>query len=132
MLLDDIFGSLETRSTSKISSKKMGSIIECLKTSSSLCQYDMERKPEDRGLKFTAVQMMTVRMYMEIKKLTHEGFEEIVNGRGGQIVLRNLGMPKVNGRYLAPSTGWVSDFINHEYPKFREELEEEFREAVLI
>ena len=92
----------------------------------------MDRKPGCRELKFTAVQMMTMVFYVEIKKLDVPGYIETFSGRGSQIILRNLGMPKDGrGRYIAPSVGWLSDFRNKEWRKFRKALEEETREAVL-
>ena len=131
MLLDKIANRMAVRSTAKITAKKMAPIIECLNSAACLFVYDMDRKPKDRELKFTAVQMMTVCMFMEFRKLTLEGYLGMVTGRGGQVILRNLGMPKSGGRYLAPSIGWISEFRNHEYPKFMRKLEEEFREAVI-
>ena len=131
MLLTVLADKMAVRSTAKITSKKMAPIILCLSSAACLFIFDIERKPEDRELKFTAVQMITICMFIEIKKLTLEGYTEMVTGRGSQIILKNLGMPEVNGKYLAPSIGWISQFRNHEYPKIRLELEAEFREAVI-
>jgi hypothetical protein len=122
---------VRVRSTSRLSAKGLQPIIEILRSSRTLALYDMGREPGCRELKFTAVQMMAILLYIEIKKFTLEDYENAVEGRGSQMVLRNLGMPMVRGRYVAPSTGWVSTFRNHEFPKFRAELEREFMEAVI-
>ena len=69
---------------------------------------------------------------MEIKKLTFEGLTEALDGRGGQVVLKNLGMPKgKNGRLQRPSNAWISTFRNHDYMYFRHELDRELRDTVL-
>lgn len=132
MLLVHLQGSEPIRSTGKISAAKMASVISVLASSDALYRFDAVRKPADRELKFTAVQMMSILFFAEIRKMSTEDYIRMTTGRGSQITLKNLGMPRdKNGKYTAPSVGWVSDFRNHCYPLFREEFEKEFRDAVL-
>lgn len=74
---------------------------------------------------------MVLLFFMEIKHLSYADLANLFDGRGGQVILRNLGMPECGGRYIYPSEGWVSEFRNREYPKFMRQLEEEIREEVL-
>jgi len=87
----------------------MGPIIGMLGTSEILDRYDRQRKPEFRELKFSAVQMLTVLTYIEVKQTTAEGFVESMKGRGGGKILSNLGMPRGrDGRFICPSAAWIS------------------------
>ena len=122
----------DERSTGKLTAKKMKPIIDMLESSQTLYLHDMSRARPKGYLKFSSVNMMTVVLFIEIKKMTFAEYETLVNGHGGQIVLKNLGMPKdSDGRYMAPSIGWISNFRNHEYILFRNELEDELQRSVL-
>ena len=132
MLLSHICGIIGRRSTKSFSAKMMGPLAEVLSSSKVLFKADSERKPPNRDLKFSTVQMMTMLIYIQIKHLGVDDYKEMVKGRDSQVILKNLGMPTdKNGRYIAPSTGWISQFKNHEYPEFEEALEAEFLADVL-
>lgn len=132
MLLHEFACAFDKRSTGRISAKKMAPVIGILKTSRTLYGYDQGRRRNGHTVKFSAVQMMTLLFFIEIRKLGCDEYLDLVHGRGSQVLLRNLGMPQDgNGRYIAPSAGWVSEFRNREWPKFRKALEAETREAVL-
>lgn len=133
MLIDQLQGDEPVRSTSRFSAKKMGPMIDAYESSSVLYGFDVVRKRNGgRELKFTTPQMMTIMTFVEIFKLDTEGYIRMTTGRGSQMILKNLRMPMdKDGRYIAPSVGWLSDFRNHYYPLFKEDLEKEFREAVL-
>ena len=120
------------RSTGKLNSKNIAPIIEMLDSSSTLFKYELTLSKDDRELKFSVVQMMTIIFFIEIKKLTFYEFRELTDGRGGQMILKNLGMPKgPDGRYIRPSDGWISDFRNHRYIFFRKDLDDEIRRMIL-
>ena len=126
---EPVFG---VRSTGRISAKGMRPFIDMLESSEALMRFDRNRCRPGGALKYSAVNMMTVITYIEIRKISYEEYETTVKGRGGQVILRNLGMPTdANGRYLAPSRGWISDFRNHLYYHFGYELELEMRNTVL-
>lgn len=120
------------RSTGRLSAKGMLPLRRMLESSQTLYDYDRQRARPNGDLKFSAADMMMVCLYMEVKKLTFEGLSENLDGRGGQMVLKNLGMPKgKDGRYMRPSNAWISIFRNHDYMRFRHELDLELRDAVL-
>lgn len=122
----------DKRSTGKISAKGMRPLIDILESSATLFRFDRERARAKGALKYTATQMITITMFIEIKKLTYDSYETLVHGRGGQRILKNLGMPVgPDGRYLAPSRGWISTFRNHEYSFFRYDLEREMQDSIL-
>lgn len=115
-----------------MNSKDMEPIIEMLGTSEVLDRYDRQRKPEFRELKFSAVQMLTVLTYIEVKQTTAEGFVESMKERGGGKILSNLGMPRgKDGRFICPSAAWISEFKNHELPIFKIGLEIEMAAMVM-
>lgn len=123
---------VDIRSTGRLSAKGMQPLRRMLDSSQALYDYDRQRARPYGELKFTAADMMTVCLFMEIKKLTFEGLSEILDGRGGQTVLGNLGMPRgPDGRFLRPSNSWISTFRNHDYMRFRHELDAELRGSVL-
>ena len=124
---------LKVRSTGALSARQMAGIIGMLESSAVIFRYDMGRRRDaGRRLKFGTVQMATILLFMEAKKLTFEGLREMAGKRGGQVVLKNLGMPVgPDGRYVLPSDGWLSEFRNHAYPEIRAELEAEIRRAVM-
>ena len=123
---------VKIRSTGRLSAKKMLPLREMLESSQTLYDYDRQRARPYGELKFSAVDMMIICLFMEIKKLTFEGLTEALDGRGGQVVLKNLGMPKgKNGRFQRPSNAWISTFRNHDYMYFRHELDRELRDTVL-
>ena len=125
-------GRVRIRSTGRLSAKGMLPLRRMLESSQALYDYDQQRKRPDGTLKYSAVEMMMVCLYMEIKKLTFEGLSEALDGRGGQTILKNLGMSKgPDGRYKRPSNSWISTFRNYDYMHFRHELELEIRETVL-
>ncbi len=122
----------DIRSTGRITSKGMWPLIDILRSSEVLMRFDRERARSNGALKYTSVQMITVITYIEIKKLTYDEYETSVQGRGGQTILKNLGMPiGPDGRRMAPSRGWISTFRNHEYSVFRFSLEKEMQESIL-
>ena len=84
---------VKIRSTGRLSAKKMLPLREMLESSQTLYDYDRQRARPYGELKFSAVDMMIICLFMEIKKLTFEGLTEALDGRGGQVVLKNLGMP---------------------------------------
>ena len=132
MLLNQFACAFGKRSTGRISAKKMAAVIGILQTSAVLFLYDQERRRNGHAVKFTAVQMMTMLFFVQIKKLGCEEYLELTRGRGSQKVLKNLGMPQDGkGRYISPSIGWMSEFKNKEWPRFRKALEAEIREGVL-
>ncbi len=95
---------VKIRSTGRLSAKKMLPLREMLESSQTLYDYDRQRARPYGELKFSAVDMMIICLFMEIKKLTFEGLTEALDGRGGQVVLKNLGMPKSSRvRWLKPS-----------------------------
>lgn len=123
----------DTRSTGRISAKGMQPLIGILESSEVLMRFDRERARSNGCLKFTSVQMISIITYIEIKKLTYDSYETTIRGRGGQIILKNLGMPVgPDGRRLAPSRGWISTFRNHEYSVFRFDLEREMQDSILF
>lgn len=131
MLAIDSDSRINIRSTGRLSAKGFAPVIKMLGSSTTLDRYDRERGRNGRRLKFTAVQMVTIILWMEAKKLTFAELGEMLDGRGGQRVLANLGMPKAKSRYIRPSDGWISDFRNHEYSRFRYELLEEVEELIM-
>ncbi len=123
---------MRVRSTGRLSAKGMQPLRRMLESSQTLYDYDRQRARPYGDLKFSAVDMMTICLFMEVKKLTFEGLSEILDGRGGQVVLSNLGMPRgPDGRFQRPSNAWISTFRNHDYMHFRHELDLELRETVL-
>ena len=109
----------------------MQPLIEILESSEVLMRFDRERARSNGYLKFTSVQMISIITYIEIKKLTYDSYETAIKGRGGQIILKNLGMPvDPDGRRLALSRGWISTFRNHEYSVFRFDLEREMQDSI--
>lgn len=131
-MLNTISKRIHVRSTDRLSAKSYRPLIEMLDSSDTLFNYDTGRCRNGRDPKFSAVNMMTVLLYMETKWMTLAEFRQNTTGPGGQVVLGNLGMPKgPDGRYLCPSDGWISDFRNHEYPIFRHDFETELRDMVL-
>lgn len=129
ILYDHIFN---VRSTGRITAKSLMPLILMLKTSITLKHFDLDRLRPGDHLKFTAVQMVTILIYIEIKKFTFEEYKSFISGRGSQMILKNLGMPRgPNGRYIAPSTGWISDFRNHKFCHVMPLLEAELREDIL-
>ena len=109
----------------------MAPIIAILASSAALAAYDRYRE-QTRHVRFTAVQMMTIILFMEVKKLTYPELAEKLDGRGGQVVRKNLGMPMgKDGRYLRPSNAWISTFRNHDFMMFCEEFEREMSEHIL-
>ncbi len=132
MLLGETWTVLEKRCTSRVTSKELGNLYRLLDSSRALYEFDMGRRPRNRELKFTAVQMVMVLFYIEIRRMTIEAFLARAHGYNGQRVLANLGMPKDgDGRHLCPSLGWISDFRNHCYPEFRVGFEMEIQELVI-
>ncbi len=132
MLAIDAISSKHYRSTRAMSAKDMAPIIEMLRSSEVLDRYDRLRKPENRDLKFDAVQMLTLDMFIEVRQTTAAGFLETLDKKGGAMIMKNLGMPKgKDGKYIHPSAAWVSDFKNHELPKFKKELEAEIALMVM-
>lgn len=75
---------MRIRSTGRLSAKGMLPLRRMLESSQALYDYDQQRKRPDGTLKYSAVEMMMVCLYMEIKKLTFEGLSEALDGRGGQ------------------------------------------------
>ena len=132
MLLDDLAGMIQVRGTGRISAKGMAPVREILSRSSALERFDRRRKPECRDLKFTSVQMLTVLLFCEIKGYGVEQYKEATTGRGSQVVLKNLGMPRgKGGAYIAPSPAWLSTFKNGDFKILRHDLEEELRGAIV-
>ena len=131
MINIDLAERVEVRSTGRLSAKGLHPLIGMLESSEVLSRFDRNRERDNRRMKFTAPQMMTVILYMEIKKLTFESLGEKLDGRGGQVVLKNLRMPRgPDGRYMRPSDAWISQFRNHEFMYFCRELEREISELV--
>ena len=122
----------KVRSTGRLSAKQMARVISMLRSSEVIWKYEHELEKDSGKLKFTIVNMLTILIWMEIKHLTLDGLEEQLSGRGGQIILKNLGMPMgIDGRYLRPSKSWISTFKNHYYPKFVKQLDAEMADSIL-
>lgn len=119
------------RSTGRLSAKQLMPVREALETSKTLYNFDNERRKNKGSLKFTTPQMLIFLMYIEIKKFSLPAMHHALDGRGGQMILRNLGMPLIDGRYVYPSDGWISDFRNKEYPMFRDDLEKEMQAMIM-
>ena len=121
---------IEVRSTGRLSAKKLSPLIAMLGSSKVIKEHDRRRKDgAGRKLKFTTLELISLLLFMEVKRLTFDGPRETLEGRGGQRVLANLGMHRgPNGRYAPPSDGWLSEFRNHEIPLIRLELEREIRD----
>lgn len=124
---------IDVRSTGRLTARKMGPIIDMLRSSTVIRDYDYGRRDDaGRRLKFSTAEIVAILLYMEYKKLTFDGLRQVLEGRGGQRVLANLGMHRgPDGRYACPSDGWLSEFRNREYPLIRRALEREIREAVM-
>ena len=122
-----------TRSTGRLSARKLSPVIRMLETSAVIRDHDRRRRDgAGRKLKFSTLELVVLLFYMEVKQLTFDGLRELLEGRGGQRILANLGMHRgPDGRYALPSDGWLSEFRNHEYPLIRLELEREIRDSVL-
>lgn len=125
---------IEVRSTGRLTARKMGPIIDMLRSSTVIRDYDYGRRDDaGRRLKFSTAEIVALLLYMEVKRLTFDGLRETLEGRGGQRILANLGMHRgPDGRYALPSDGWLSEFRNHEYPLIRLELEREIRDSVFL
>lgn len=122
----------EIRSTGRITAKKMQPFIDILRSSEILDRYDRIRSRDKGYLKFDSVCMMTIVSFIEMKKLTFAQYRSMIAGAGGQRILKNLGMPiGSDGRYMSPSDGWISQFRNHEYKFFKNELNDELQQSIL-
>lgn len=132
MLVEGYSNSIAVRSTGRMSAKQMAPIIRMLESSVAISRYEHRLKMKSGTLKFTIVNMMTVLIWMEIKHLTLDALEQSFTGKGNQVILRNLGMPKgEDGRYQRPSKSWISTFKNHYYPKFSKQLDAEMAESIM-
>lgn len=129
MLANDSIFVTKYRSTGKLSSKDIGSMMRRLETSETLDRY--ERNRCRREVKFTALQMLTILAFMVVKQMGLEELRQAFSGRGGQRMLKNLGMPRGrDGRYICPSDGWISDFKNYVYPIFKDDLNREIADML--
>lgn len=122
---------ISKRSTGRLRAKQLVPVREALESSRTIFIFDSERKKNKGSLKFTTVQMLIFLMYIEIKKFTLSEMHQTLDGRGGQVILKNLGMPMIKGKYTHPSDGWISDFRNRKYPIFQDELEKEMQSMIM-
>lgn len=132
MLVEDFFNVISIRSTGRMSAKQMAPIIGMLESSVAISAYERRLEMDSRELKFPIVCMMTLLIWMEIKHLTLDALEQSLTGRGGQAILRNLGMPVgKDGRRMRPSKSWISTFKNRYYPEFAKLLNAEMAESIM-
>lgn len=132
MLLASSEGRVKVRSTGRLSAKQMAPLISMLKSSAVLWEYEHELEKNSGRLKFTIVNMVTILIWIEIKHLTLDAATEQFSGKGGQTILKNLGMPAgPDGRYMRPSKSWISTFKNHYYSDFVKQLDAEMADSIL-
>ena len=122
---------IQERSGEELKIEDLGPIIGMLRSSDAIKRFDYLRTPKGRELRYDTVQMLTVCLYMEIRKMTLGGVISDLSDIGGQERLKGLGMPCSDGRYLCPSKSWISDFMNKVWPDLEESLGKEMMGTIL-
>lgn len=122
---------IKDRSGEELKVEDFGPIIGMLRSSKAIERFDNLRKPKGRRLMYDTVQMLTLCLYMEVRKMTLGGVIADLSDIGGQKRMEALGMPFVNGKYRCPTKSWMSDFMNKVWPGLEDDLEDEVMEMIV-